>query len=920
MFPRFRIRSLGTRIIVWFFVPTAFILIAVALVTYYAYQQVTSELVIERNRELTRLSAGNLAAGLAEYSDLLEPLARTISIHQGDLAAQQDALVAASNRLAVFDAGILIIDTFGTVVAAEPDRPDVLGQDWSSCSYYREVLRSHILGMPEPVFSDIVDDGPGGADVVVVAVPVTGTQGEFLGTVTGMFEVGASAVSTFYGNIVKLRIGDGGTTYLVDGNGWVIYHSDTDKVGENFSRSATVQQLADQQVGAIRARNIEGENIVASFASVQGTSWSLVSEESWSSLTSGSRSYQNFLLLLLVSGVALPVLVVAVGIRRVMQPIQELIKAAQEVARGKFGQSIEAQTGDEIEELAKQFNIMSAQLEESYAHLEQRVADRTRELAVLNDIAAVVSRSLDLQEIMSNALAKTLDLLEIEAGGIYLLQEETDLLTIAASKGFSQDVIPEIDNLSIGEGFSGRVAETGEVMSVRDISADPRLTRLAASKIGLRSLASFPLVSRGKVLGTMFVSTREYRDFSSTDIELLSSIGHQIGVAVENAKLFAQSEQRLQELGALYRADEEMHRYLDLDRVLNTLVDVAIDILGADKSSLMIWDDKKEKLIVRAARGFQAVTMEQIGFARDEGLAGRVAITGEPAIVEDVRSSSEVTRWIVDAEQIESFMHVPITIGGEIFGVFNVDYTRPKAFGKEEQRLFVALAQRAALAIQNAQLYQQAQQSAALEERQRLARDLHDAVTQTLFSSSLIAEVLPRLWARNQEEGLRRLTELRQLTRGALAEMRTLLVELRPAALMEADLGELLHQLGEAITGRTRVPVQVSVKGECPLPVDVKVALYRIAQEALNNVAKHAEASEVKVDMQLEPGSADMRIQDDGIGFDTSVSAPDRLGMGIMQERAEAIGAKLDVTSQPGAGTKVSVSWSDTGQRNDGPS
>jgi signal transduction histidine kinase len=331
----------------------------------------------------------------------------------------------------------------------------------------------------------------------------------------------------------------------------------------------------------------------------------------------------------------------------------------------------------------------------------------------------------------------------------------------------------------------------------------------------------------------------------------------------------------------------------------------------------MIWDDKKEKLIVRAARGFQTVTMEQIGFARDEGLAGRVAITGEPAIVEDVHSSSEVTRWIVDAEQIESFMHVPITIGGEIFGVFNVDYVRPKAFGREEQRLFVALAQRAALAIQNAQLYHQAQQSAALQERQRLARDLHDAVTQTLFSSSLIAEVLPRLWARNQEEGLRRLTELRQLTRGALAEMRTLLVELRPAALMEADLGELLHQLAEAITGRTRVPVQVTVEGESTLPVDVKVALYRIAQEALNNVAKHAEASEVTVAIKLEPGSVELRIQDDGIGFDTSVSAPDRLGMGIMQERAEAIGAKLEVTSQPGVGTKVSVSWIDTGNKDD---
>src|SRR5690606_6306783 len=173
-------------------------------------------------------------------------------------------------------------------------------------------------------------------------------------------------------------------------------------------------------------------------------------------------------------------------------------------------------------------------------------------------------------------------------------------------------------------------------------------------------------------------------------------------------------------------------------------------------------------------------------------------------------------------------------------------------------------ADQAALAIENARLREQVQRSAVAAERNRLARDLHDAVTQTLFSTSLIADVLPRLWDRNQEEGKRRQAELRELTRGALAEMRTLLLELRPAALTEAKLADLLPQLAEAVTGRARLPVTVAVHGEAQLPLEVKLAFYRIAQEALNNVAKHSQAAQAAVELRREASGTTLLIQDNG--------------------------------------------------------
>jgi PAS domain S-box-containing protein len=201
----------------------------------------------------------------------------------------------------------------------------------------------------------------------------------------------------------------------------------------------------------------------------------------------------------------------------------------------------------------------------------------------------------------------------------------------------------------------------------------------------------------------------------------------------------------------------------------------------------------------------------------------------------------------------------------------------------------------------------QAEQIAVANERSRLARDLHDAVTQTLFSASVIADVLPRIWERAPDEGRRRLEELRQLNRGALAEMRTLLLELRPAALMEANLSDLLKQLVASIATRSRVKVGVDINGHRDLPPDVKVSLYRIAQEALNNVAKHSNATEATVQLSLSETSAQLIISDNGAGFDTAINKPAHLGLDIMRERATMIGARLQIVSAIGEGTAVWV-------------
>jgi PAS domain S-box-containing protein len=227
---------------------------------------------------------------------------------------------------------------------------------------------------------------------------------------------------------------------------------------------------------------------------------------------------------------------------------------------------------------------------------------------------------------------------------------------------------------------------------------------------------------------------------------------------------------------------------------------------------------------------------------------------------------------------------------------------------KTNQRLQKEFEQRTKI---EKELAEKAAIEAVAADRTRLARDLHDAVTQTLFSASLTAEVLPELWEMDVDEAKRSTEELRQLTRGALAEMRTLLLELRPATLTQTSLRDLIQQLCEAFIGRSRLPITLKIEGDCKLPPEVQVACYRIAQESLNNVFKYARATEVKVDLFISTACVRFEVCDNGIGFDLSGTKPTSLGMRIMRERAEAIGAEFHISSTPGSGTCVDVTWNE---------
>jgi signal transduction histidine kinase/PAS domain-containing protein len=380
-------------------------------------------------------------------------------------------------------------------------------------------------------------------------------------------------------------------------------------------------------------------------------------------------------------------------------------------------------------------------------------------------------------------------------------------------------------------------------------------------------------------------------------------------------------EERTRELSTLLEVSHSLVSTLELQPLLDLILEKLRSVIDYDGASIMVQEE--ESLQVLAYRG--PITQEKARGLRfplaDAGANQEVMRTGAPVIMNDVWQDADPVAAAfrdkaaayeirgVPFSYVRSWLGVPLLTKDRCLGMLSLDHGNPGYYNPHHAQLALAFANQVTTAIETARLHAYSEEMAVLSERNRLARELHDAVTQTLFSASLIAEVLPRIWERDPAEGEARLAELRELTRGALAEMRTLLLELRPATLTESSLTELLRQLTTAVIGRSRLAVDLDIKDERPLPPEVQVALYRIAQESLNNITKHAGATQVTINLTFAPQSVHLTIRDDGRGFDPARVAVQSLGLNIMRERAEKIGAALSIKSELGEGTEVMVAY-----------
>ena len=323
---------------------------------------------------------------------------------------------------------------------------------------------------------------------------------------------------------------------------------------------------------------------------------------------------------------------------------------------------------------------------------------------------------------------------------------------------------------------------------------------------------------------------------------------------------------------------------LRLEDALQGMVERAGETLRSEAAAIYSAEERWDRLVLVAGCGALRTTTSQGKSPIVPSILARAIADHRGISVNDVRQDPAVAEAAAHAPARQpgyrALLVTPVQNKDSLYGYLVLFYTEPHEFGEDDMELAYRCGQQVTLALANAELRSRAEKTAIENERGRLARDLHDAVTQTLFSASVVAEALPRVWERDPEEGRRALEELRLWTRGALAEMRTLLMELRPAALIEKPLPDLLRQLSEAAATRLCIPAVCHVTAEAEPPAEVKLSLYRIAQEALNNMAKHSCASRVEIRYLALPQAVQLAIVDDGRGFDLGRSFPGRWALG----------------------------------------
>jgi PAS domain S-box-containing protein len=686
--------------------------------------------------------------------------------------------------------------------------------------------------------------------------------------------------------------------------------------------------------------------------------------------------------------------------------------------------------------------------------MESRVAQRTKQLAALLRISQALGSTLDLHRLLDLVLEQLATVVEYTEA--FIAYEEGAELRVNAYRG---SLPPEIA-LSIRQPLEhapiyDAVRQRGGPVIISDVRHGSGLGRAYRDTFRRRdqsarydpgSVLGVPLVSKDRIVGVLHLNHMQPRFYSQAHADMALAIANQASLAIENARLFELEERRTKELESLYSAEEALYRTLEPRDVLDGLVRAATDLLQADKTSVLLWDAGHQLLTVQAAHGFQPEALERMSYVAGDGLTSLAAVSGEILATEDAQHDPRISmrlRAINQSENIRGLICVPIHLGPEVFGVLNLQYHDVRTFSTAERRLLRAFAQRAAMALQNAQLFEAERTTrerldvalqaasmgtwewdigsnavvwspqlevihglepgtfagtmdavltdihpddvhlmlgmiedarhsdrahgeyriiwpdgsihwleatgrvvsdtkgriigmrgvcqdvtarkqeeaervqleerervasaahAALSERQRLARELHDSVSQVLYGIALGSQTAVQALHDQSADAEDALTYVHKLAEAAITEMRALIFELRPESLEQDGLVAALERQAAAMQARHGVEVKATFEREPEIGIDKKEAVYRIAQEALHNVARHARAHRVQLELRSSNGHVVLQVSDDGVGFDARAKYTGHLGLVSMRERAAAVGGTLSIDSQPGGGARV---------------
>lgn len=566
-----------------------------------------------------------------------------------------------------------------------------------------------------------------------------------------------------------------------------------------------------------------------------------------------------------------------------------------------------------------------AEVREARLSLEARVAERTREIQGMLDVSHAMLSTLYVGELLEVVLEHLRTV--IPYTGCSILRYENQHITIAAAR-----LLPAEDGGRSAVGLSYRVDDRnsiwhrvvgGETVVIRDIRGDTREAGEYRRTVGaalsttysfVRSWMAVPLKCGDLVLGMLTMSRDDPDFFTTHHADLAAAFANQAAVAIANAELFAQVQRRAREMEGLAGIASALTFDQPTVDTLNVLAQRVTEATTAVACSVTIYDQRQHFQLAGTAGlppGFADAIDASVRRGRAPSLTADTLRAGARRILRNVRAATLNDSRFAPAHAIfqdlpwDIIVISPLTYRGRALGTLDTYYPADAEPDVEELTLVGAIADQAAVAVENARLFGEAERRASLEERQRLARELHDSVSQALYGIALGAKTARTQLDRDPSKVAEPLEYVISLAEAGLAELRSLIFELRPESLETDGLVAAFEKQIATLRARHNLEVIADFCQEPAIRLELKETLYRIGQEAMNNTAKHARATTVHLRLAHSDDELFLEVTDDGVGFDPLSDFPGHLGLRSMAERAAAAGATFAVESSPGAGTAV---------------
>lgn len=807
-----------------------------------------------------------------------------------------------------------------------PTHHSAVGQDFSFRDYFQQArfTQQHLFSTGRVSLAT-------GRPVVTSVMPVF-ADGRFAGVVAANLEL-QGLTETVRRIGLKLPHSQEVKIILIDSSGQVIAHSEPDRLLENVSDALPgLGEVLSGREGSLTARDQWGVKWLYTYTPVPIAGWGVVVQRPTRLAFASLDSLQRGLVLALAL-FSLGALFFWMALsRQVINPLEKLTRYGEGVGQETVEAALDRETILPISQRPDQIGRLTQVL----LRAERYIRLRLLELTTLNKTSAAVASTLDTGQVIDSILDEVQRLLSVRQCALLVMNETTRQLEMRASRGLSLNYAARLDLMRTSHKLpTYQTITTGQPVQVPDVETEPAFAPLlpVARAEGYRAILAIPLIAPHIPPATLVIYRAEPHHFSRQEIDLATSFANHAAIALEHATLFSLTDAELQKrvrfLSVLNQVGHSVSQSLLIVDVLNNALDAVQEVMQVEACWIYLQRETEDFLRLRMHRGFSADLVERLSaqtVTQGQGVIGQVAQHGQSLLLDaaQIRRDEWAGAPLISAGAWQSLVVVPLLAKETAIGVLGMATRTDRTFTEAEVELLQAIADQITIAAVNARLYRRSREVATLEERNRVAREIHDTLAQGFTGILVQLQAAERLSLKNPARALQSLQEARELAHESLQEARRSVFNLRPTALENLALDQAIAQQTQRFATKSGLKTDFILEGyPRPLHLDTRQNLYRITQEALTNVKRHARASQVTVSLVFEPKSVTLTIVDDGLGLNWQngqngpangrgngdLAAEIKGGFGLIgiQERVALMKGQVTFESPTGGGAQIKV-------------